>query len=226
MHCATMQRTSLRNCPSIGSDAESYSQAYTFSLLVQTYSAKHAVSIKAPNYACDQIKFSFEPPKEIKNENNKTIGFKYEAKVTFKIKLEYNEIFYPRPGDKSPDGKQEVTESMSEAVYLHEVGHQLDAKEVFSKFDAKSIVLQDSTWDFVSQKINGAQDEITVVAKLNSTFYGDKAEANEKAKSWIKSTSESLSEKFESKINEENDEAAGRYHNKHGDEGNPWDGKK
>jgi RHS repeat-associated protein len=44
-----MQRTSSQNRPPAGSDAESYSLAYALNLLVQIYSAKCAVSIKAPH---------------------------------------------------------------------------------------------------------------------------------------------------------------------------------
>jgi RHS repeat-associated protein len=55
MHCATMQRTSSQNRPPAGSDAESYSLAYALNLPVQIYSAKCAVSIKAPHSNANAI---------------------------------------------------------------------------------------------------------------------------------------------------------------------------
>jgi RHS repeat-associated protein len=179
------------------------------------------------NYAQPFAKYTAPCKSEIiKDEQGKITGAKYEAEVTFKIKLEYNEIFYPRLGDKSPDKEHSVTKEQSEAIYLHEIGHQLDAKNAFLKFDARDVVSQDDAWSFISQKINYAKGEITVVTKLERTFYGENfKDIKKEAESWIGSTSKSLGKEFENKINKSIDEKSKKYHDDYGSGGNPWDGR-
>ncbi|MDR3019665.1 MAG: hypothetical protein LBU66_02040 [Treponema sp.] len=132
------------------------------------------------------------PPSAIKrNEQRRIISAKYTGTITVKIILRYNEIFYPRRRDG-------VTEDQSKAIYLHELGHQLD------------------TWAIVPK------EGIIKVVPVEREFFGDNITSN--AQSWLDRGRDLLHQKYSVEYKYKTDRTESEFHKKWGKDGNPWDG--
>jgi hypothetical protein len=114
----------------------------------------------------------------------------YTVDITVKITLSRNEIFYPR----------EDTEE-ARMIYLHELGHQLDA------------------WGVVPK------EGITFTVRVESDrFHGTKEEIEEAGNLWLQETEDSLKKDYRDEYIGKIDETGDSYHKKWGNAGNPWDG--
>jgi len=127
-----------------------------------------------------------------KSVDDKITYLAYNVEIITKITLTDNQIFYPRK-------RSGISKELSEAIYLHELGHQLD------------------TWVTLSKKV------LTIEKYTSCEFSGD--DVGEKYDIWrnsINKLSNALQKEHLTHCYYFYKDAKSRYHKAYGIGGNPW----
>jgi hypothetical protein len=134
-------------------------------------------------------------PQNITNDGD-NISARYSEKITLKIRLLCNDIYYPRESNKVLT----VTPDVSRGLYLHELGHYLDACRIMP--NGEKVVNKD-----ISKKFSGK----------------DLTETDLKAKEWYDSEVASFKAMSSGDMKNKMTYDESVYHECYRNDGNPWD---